>query len=306
MPLPYPFWDAGLSYGILMAFFAVVHVFVSHFAIGGGLYLVVMERAARKANDTRRLEYLQKLTKFFVLVTVVFGALTGVGIWFIIGLLNPVATEALIHNFVWGWAIEWTFFVVEILAAILYFYGWKHMSAKGHMKLGWAYFGAAWLSLFVINGIITFMLTPGAWIEDGSFWSGFFNPTFWSSLVLRTGIALLMAGLFTLFVASRLQADDFKARLVRTNAVVGHRRPAGRRTRILVVPHRHPDRHAARRGGAYVDSGPVASGAPGDELRASGRALPRGRRHAPPLRDAAGPADALAGSGVVRVVRVVP
>ncbi len=87
------------------------------------------------------------------------------GIWFIIGLLNPKATEVLIHNFVWGWAIEWTFFVIEILAAILYFYGWKRMSAKGHMTLGWIYFGAAWLSLVVINGIITFMLTPGAWIE---------------------------------------------------------------------------------------------------------------------------------------------
>ena len=77
--MPYPFWDAGLGYGPLMAFIAVIHVFVSHFAIGGGLYLVVAERAARKANDGRASSSSRSCRKFFVLMTVVFGALTGVG-----------------------------------------------------------------------------------------------------------------------------------------------------------------------------------------------------------------------------------
>ena len=75
----YPFWDVGIGYGVLMAAIAILHVFVSHFAIGGGLYLVVAETSARKAGDTNKLEYLEKLTKFFVLVTLVFGAVTGVG-----------------------------------------------------------------------------------------------------------------------------------------------------------------------------------------------------------------------------------
>jgi mono/diheme cytochrome c family protein len=182
------------------------------------LYLVVAETAARKAGDERRLEYLEKLTKFFVLVTLVFGAITGVGIWFIIGLLNPAATEALIHNFVWGWATEWTFFAVEIAAAIVYFYGWKSMSARNHQTVGWIYFAAAWLSLVVINGIICFMLTPGKWLETGDFWHGFFNPTYWPSLVFRTGICLVLAGVYAMLVASRERDVQFKARLVRYNA----------------------------------------------------------------------------------------
>jgi mono/diheme cytochrome c family protein len=214
----YPFWDVDIGYGILMAAIAVVHVVVSHFAIGGGLYLVIAESSARKAADTLRLAFLKRLSKFFVLVTLVFGALTGVGIWFIIGLLNPAATEVLIHNFVWGWAAEWTFFIIEITAAILYYYGWERMSARNHLIIGWIYFGAAWLSLFLINGIITFMLTPGGWLETGSFWQGFFNPTMWSSLVFRTGICILMAGLFSLLVASTLPADKTKAAIVRYNA----------------------------------------------------------------------------------------
>lgn len=211
----YPFWDVPFGYGILMGGIAVIHVFISHFAIGGGLYLVVTEQAARRRNDAATLAFLHTLSKFFARLTLVAGALTGVAIWFIIGLLNPAATEALIHNYVWGWAIEWTFFVVEITAALVYYYGWERMSAAAHLTVGWIYFAAAWLSLFVINGILAFMLTPGRWLVSGDFWDGFFNPTFWPSLVLRTGVCLMLAGLYGLLIAARSETGEFKARTVR-------------------------------------------------------------------------------------------
>jgi len=216
--MDYPFWNAGVGYGVLMAGIAILHVFISQFAIGGGLYLVVTETRMRRRNDAEGLAYLERLTKFFVLVTVVLGAVTGVGIWFIIGLLNPAATEVLIHNFVWGWAIEWTFFIVEIAAAIFYYYGFRTMPKKTHLVVGWIYFAAAWLSLAVINGILSFMLTPGKWITTGSFWDGILNPTYLPTTVFRTGICLLLAGLYTLLVASRLPNGALKARLVRWNA----------------------------------------------------------------------------------------
>ncbi len=200
-----------------MAVVAVLHVFVSHFAIGGGLYLVVTERAARKAGDQVRLEYLQKLSRFFVLVTLPFGAVSGVGIWFVIGVLNPAATEVLIHNFVWGWATEWTFFVVEIAAALLYFYGWKKMSPRDHMAIGWIYFIFAWLSLVVINGILAFMLTPGTWLQTGNFWDGFFNATYWPTLFFRTGVCVMLAGLYAMIIASR-EKENLRAGIVRYNA----------------------------------------------------------------------------------------
>jgi cytochrome bd-type quinol oxidase subunit 1 len=204
--------DGGIS---------ILHVFVSHFAIGGGFFLVVNERAARSAGDPVRLEFLEKLNRFFALATLVTGALTGVGIWFVIGPLNPAATEVLIHNFVWAWALEWTLFVVEILAAILYYYGWKRMSPAGHMAIGWIYFIFAWLSLFVINGILTFMLTPGSWLVSGNFWDGLVNPTYWPSLVLRSLIAVMIAGLYALLVAARIRREEDKIRLVRRKAAWG-------------------------------------------------------------------------------------
>ncbi|MBD3404248.1 hypothetical protein GF420_15265 [candidate division GN15 bacterium] len=215
----YPFWDQPIGYGVLMAAISVLHVFLAHFAIGGGLYLVIAEISARKKNDRAMLDYLRSLSKFFVLATLVLGALTGVGIWFVIGLLSPAATDLLIHTFVWGWATEWTFFAIEIAAAIIYYYGFKTMSASNHIKIGWVYFVSAWLSLVVINGILAFMLTPGTWLETGSFWDGFFNPTYFSSLFFRTGVCILLAGLFAMLVASRERDGDFRARLIRYNAV---------------------------------------------------------------------------------------
>lgn len=217
--MDYPFWDAGVGYGLLMSSIAIVHVFISHFAIGGGLYLVVSEQRARKRGDSARLEFLERLSRFFALVTLVLGALTGVGIWFVIGLLSPAATALLIHNFVWGWAIEWTFFVVEILAAILYYYGWRRLVPRAHLTLGWIYFVAAYLSLVVINGILAFMLTPGRWLETGDFWDGFFNPTYWPMLALRTGVCLMLAGLYTLLVGSRLPADATKGAIAREGSL---------------------------------------------------------------------------------------
>jgi hypothetical protein len=106
----YPIWQLGFPNGLLIAAIAVFHVFISHFAVGGGAYLVLTERRAYARNDSELLGYVRHHSKFFALLTVVFGAVTGVGIWFTIGLVSPEATSALIHTFVWGWAIEWVFF----------------------------------------------------------------------------------------------------------------------------------------------------------------------------------------------------
>ncbi|MGB7546302.1 MAG: c-type cytochrome [Terracidiphilus sp.] len=215
----YPVWDVAFGAGLLMALVAILHVFVSHFAVGGGLFLVLTERKARRTNDAALLNWLKKHTKFFVLVTVVYGVVSGVGIWFTIGLISPMATSNLIHIYVWGWAIEWVFFFVEITAALLYLYGWEKLDARLHEWYGWIYFIAAFASMVVINGIITFMLTPGNWIKNHKFWSGFFNPTNYPSLALRFAIALALAGIYALITASVQKDAALKARIVRWSAL---------------------------------------------------------------------------------------
>jgi cytochrome bd-type quinol oxidase subunit 1 len=194
--LNYPYWQLAIPGGMLIALVAVLHVFVSHFAVGGGFFLVVTETLARRQKDAALLSYCRRHSKFFALLTLVFGAISGVGIWFTIGLVSPEATSTLIHTFVWAWAIEWVFFFVEIAAAIIYAKTWDSLPARDHLVVGWIYFVAAWMSLFVINGILTFMLTPGRWLETQNFWDGMFNPTYLPSLVARTAVSFILAGIF--------------------------------------------------------------------------------------------------------------
>ncbi|MCA9623850.1 MAG: cytochrome c, partial [Myxococcales bacterium] len=50
-------------------------------------------------------------------------------------------------------------------------------------------------SLFWINGILSWQLTPGQWLEHHDVWAGFFNPGFLPSLLFRTVAAMATAGL---------------------------------------------------------------------------------------------------------------
>jgi mono/diheme cytochrome c family protein len=205
-----------LGGGLVIGIIAILHVFVSHFAVGGGLFLTLTERKAYRDNNPALLEYVKSHSKFFVLVVLVFGAVSGVGIWWSIGLVNPEATATLIHVFVWGWAIEWVFFIVEIAAAFIYYYGWDQLDPKTHLLVGWIYFGAAWASLLVINGILTFMLTPGRWVEAQTFASAYFNPGMLPSLVVRTAVCIALAGVYALITSSAV--GDVALR----NEVVGY------------------------------------------------------------------------------------
>ena len=214
----YPVWELGIGGGVLIAIVSILHVFVSHFAVGGGLWLVVTEMRANRTNDKELRVFVKTHSRFFMLLTLVFGAISGVGIWVTIGLVSPHGISALIHGYVWGWAMEWVFFFIEIVAAIVYYYGWDRLSKKTHQTMGWIYFIAAFMSLVIINGIVTFMLTPDGWLENHDFWTGFFNPTYWPSALIRTFGGIAIAGMFTLLTAANLPRGDFRWRVTRWNA----------------------------------------------------------------------------------------
>lgn len=214
----FPVWELPMGGGVLIAVVSILHVFVSHFAVGGGLWLVLTEMRANRTGDERLRDLVKKHSRFFVLLTLVFGAISGVGIWTTIALVSPHGTSALIHAYVWGWAMEWVFFFVEIAAALVYYYGWEKLSPRVHETMGWIYFGAAFISLVIINGIVTFMLTPGGWLENHQFWTGFFNATYWPSAVIRTLAGTAIAGMFTLLTVSLLPRDGFRRRETRWSA----------------------------------------------------------------------------------------
>jgi mono/diheme cytochrome c family protein len=211
----YPIWDLALGGGVLIGIVAIAHVLVSHFAVGGGLAIALAETLAVRRGDRALRDLAKRSSWMLVLVSTVFGAISGVGIWVTIGLVAPAATSALIHTWVWAWATEWAFFVLEVAMALAMVATWEKVRPRTHLWLSWLYAFAAFMSLVIIQGILAFMLTPGRWIETRSFWDGFFNPSYLPGVVLRTGISLFLAGAYMTFAALREPDAAARARLVR-------------------------------------------------------------------------------------------
>jgi cytochrome d ubiquinol oxidase subunit I len=205
----YPWWHVPhLTAPMLIAAISVVHVLVSHYAVGGGLFLAAETSYAYDHRDQHYLAYLKRHARFFILLTVVFGAITGVGIWWTIGLASPLATEALIRTFVFGWAIEWVFFVIEIVSAMIFYYYWGRLPERTHVLIGWIYAAAAWISLVLITAITAFMLNPGSWQPGHSFWAAMLNPQFIPQTITRTGGALLLSSIYVYLHASLTIKDS--------------------------------------------------------------------------------------------------
>ena len=213
------------------------------------------ERKAMRMPKAVRDGWLKQLvgySKFFLILTGVFGTVSGVGIWFAIGLTHPEATSTLIHNFVFGWAIEWVFFLVELTTIAVYYYTWNTIDPKLHLAVGWVYAVASVCTLIIINGILTFMLTPGdTWLavagtghEASKFWNAFFNPTYWPSLLLRTCVCASLAGIWALITASRIDGDKQPA--LKTIAGQVERQVAGALIRRHAVPVHLVPLHGSR------------------------------------------------------------
>lgn len=214
----YPHWIVPYIGGSwVIGIIAIVHIYVSHFAVGGGAFLALGEHIAYKNNDEGLYNYLKSHTKFFVLLTTVFGAITGVGIWFVISLVSPDSTATLIQNFTLGWAVEYLFFVGELATAFAYYYTWDKLSKEKHLLLAKWYFAMSVCTLLVINGILTFMLTPGNWINSGNWLEGFFNATYFPSVVIRLIVMFAIAGLYSLLTACFIEDKKLKEKVVRFN-----------------------------------------------------------------------------------------
>ena len=138
--MDYPIWDLALGGGSLIALVAISHVLVSHFAIGGGIAIAIVESLAVRRSDRALRDVARRSSLMLILVSTVFGAISGVGIWVTIGLVQPAATSALIHNYVWGWAAEWGFFILGVVTALLYWATGRRPTSgaayRWHWRLG--------------------------------------------------------------------------------------------------------------------------------------------------------------------------
>jgi mono/diheme cytochrome c family protein len=210
MEIPfYPVNDFGPAMkGMVIGGLGILHVFVAQFAIGGGMLLSYFQWLAQTGRNAHAREFLDSYFRVLVLVSFVTGALTGVAMWFTSIQVSPRTIGMMVEEFHWIWAIEWTFFCVEVTAGYAFYRRGRELDDRSRMRLLLIYTGAAWASLFWINGILAWQLTPGAWIESRNVWAGFFNPSFWPSLLFRTIVAMTIAALVACVVINTMKHVD--------------------------------------------------------------------------------------------------
>src|SRR5512139_2439701 len=201
--------------GLVIGGVGILHVFLAQFAIGGGALLYYFERIAQRGHADAR-TFVDGYFKILVLVSFVLGALTGVAMWFTTIQVGARTIGLMIDEFHWLWATEWVWFAIEITAGYAFYRFGPRLTGRARLRLLALYSLAAWMSLFWINGILSWQLTPGAWLDGGGMWAGFFNPSFWPSLLFRTCVAATLAALVACIVINTMDLDRArKAALIR-------------------------------------------------------------------------------------------
>ncbi|MEO2035360.1 MAG: cytochrome c [Planctomycetaceae bacterium] len=201
--LYYPINDFGpLMKGLVIGGLGIFHVFLAQFAIGGGMLACWFEWLHGTGRSTLSREFIDRYFRVLVLISFVLGAVTGVAMWFTTIQISPRTIGLMVQEFHWIWAIEWTFFCLEVVAGYCFYRCGHRLNHRTRMALLVTYSAAAWFSLFWINGILAWQLTPGEWLKSGDVFDGFFNPGFPPSLIFRTITSLTIAALVAAVVVN--------------------------------------------------------------------------------------------------------
>lgn len=213
----YPVNDFGpLMKGLVIGGVGILHVFVAQFAIGGGMLLYAFERRAQRGDAAAR-RFVDGFFRVLVLISFVVGAVSGVAMWLTTIQVGARTIGLMIDEFHWLWATEWVWFSIEVCAGYAFYRCGDRLSNHARRRLLGLYAAASWMSLFWINGILSWQLTPGNWHAGSSVWVGFFNPSFWPSLFFRTAVAATLAALVACIVINAMALERPAAvRLIRS------------------------------------------------------------------------------------------
>ncbi|MCB1997939.1 MAG: cytochrome c, partial [Rhodoferax sp.] len=130
---------------------------------------------------------------------------------------SPRGISALIHSFVWKWATEWVFFVIEVVGVYMLVYLAGKVDRKTHLNIALVFGLAGYTTMLIIIGILSFMMWPGQpeWFAEGGYLNGFYGANTFAQLAVRTAFMLTMTAVVGGIVASRFEDADVKRRVLR-------------------------------------------------------------------------------------------
>jgi len=220
----YPTWyEPTIGSGWVVGLIATIHVLFSHTSVGAAIFFAFLATIAYRRNQPELLTFIKKYGLFLLVFAYVAGSITGVGIWYSTTVASPRGISALIHSFVWKWATEWVFFVIEVVGVYMVVYLVGKVDQRTHLRITWIFALASYATMLIIIGILSFMLWPGkeAWFAEGGYLNGFYGSNTFAQLAMRSAFMFTMTAVVGGIVASRLTDLDLRREIIRKLAWLG-------------------------------------------------------------------------------------
>lgn len=200
-----------------------MHVLFSHTAVGAAIFFAGLAVYANRTGKLEYLEFIRRYGLFLLVFSYVLGSITGPGIWYSTTVASPRGISALIHSFVWKWATEWVFFVIEVVGVYMLTYLATRLDAKTCLRIAVIFGLTSYTTMLVIVGILSFVMWPGQerWFTEGGYLNGFYGPNTFAQLGLRTAFMFTMTAVVGGIVAARFDDAAFKKAVLARLAWLG-------------------------------------------------------------------------------------
>lgn len=220
----YPTWyEPGIGSGWVVGLIATIHVLFSHTSVGAALFFMALATIAYRQNRPELLDFIKKYGLFLLVFSYVLGSITGPGIWYSTTVASPRGISSLIHSFVWKWATEWVFFVIEVVGVYMVTYMVGKVDQKTHLRLTIILGLASYTTMMIILGILSFMMWPGKeeWFTEGGYLLGFYGGNTFAQLAMRTAFMFSMTAVVGSIVTAGFKDQAFRAQMNRWLAGMG-------------------------------------------------------------------------------------
>lgn len=220
----YPMWyEPGIGSGWVVGFIATIHVLFSHVSVGAAVFFMVLATIAYRQNRPELLDFIKSYGLFLLVFSYILGSITGPGIWYSTTVASPRGISSLIHSFVWKWATEWVFFVIEVIGVYMVTYLVGKVDQKTHLKLTIILGLASYTTMLIILGILSFMMWPGKeeWFTEGGYLLGFYGDNTFAQLAMRTAFMFAMTAVVGSIVTAGFKDQAFRALINRWLASFG-------------------------------------------------------------------------------------
>ena len=221
---PFIQFPGGAKFAI--GFFGLFHTAVASLAIGFAFVVTVLQIVGYVRKDNR-FDMLAKRVQLWHVCIYNIGTINAIGLVFALSGLFPQFWSQIFVQFFWTMIIEEVLFFMLATTLTLHYFFWDTM--WGHKKLH-IFMGALltpmfFLQFFIINGMSSYMLTPGFAEGQVSQWSGtagilgwdklaFYNPTFLMLTLHRTAANFAYGGFIVAAICGvwlyRLQPNKLK------------------------------------------------------------------------------------------------